>query len=264
VNILYDMSHGQRDLSWSSTLAADLTARGATILESDATFTGELFAVDILWVDEWGMKNWTERERDIVNRWVRNGHGLILHGDQVDSSEVLASMFDINFTGVSGTSGTTTNILLHPVTAGVGQVYLSSPLNSLSASGSASCIVNDAGGSPSVCVNSVGAGRVVVVAEDVFTNGDIVNAQNQLLANQAFDWLAAASEIWLTASPSAGSTPTSGTTFVDIGIDASVHAGEHHGAVFIFSNDPDEHPYGVPVTLTVDGLNIYLPVVSQD
>jgi hypothetical protein len=264
VNILYDLSHGQRGLSWYSTLVADLMARGATILESDATFTGELFAADILWVDEWGAKNWTDRERDIVNRWVRDGHGLILHGDQVDSGEVLASMFAINYTGVPGTAGTTSNILLHPITSGVGQVYLSSPLNSLSASGSASCIVSDISGSPNVCVNSVGAGRVIVVADDEFTDSDISSAQNQLLANQAFDWLAAASDIWLSASPSAGSTPSSSTTFVDIGVDASIPAGEHHGAVFIFSNDPDEHPYGVHVTLTVDGLNIYLPLVSKN
>lgn len=253
VNILYDTGHGQRDSVLVTILIADLEARGATVAVRDDPITGDLLAAyDILWVDEWGLQTWSSREQDVVLRWVELGNGLLLHGDELYSGDVLAPLFDIEYTGVGGYAGVTTDIQPHPITAGVGQVQVSAPYNSLSVYGSAACIVNDVGGLPHLCVNSIGRGRVVAVADDDFVDSVIGANDNQLLANQTFDWLAAAGESWLTAIPSAGTTAPAGSSPVDVIADsAGLPPGTYEGAIFAFSNDPDESPVGIPVTLEV-------------
>jgi subtilisin family serine protease len=190
VDILYDRSHGQRSSGSFSTIIGDLTARGAAVDENFDPIDTVLANYDILWVDEGGSTTWTVAEQTAVKNWVQAGNSLLLHGDQVNSGEVLATLFDINYTGINGTAGLTTNIFPHPVTDQVNQVNVSAPLNSLSVSGSASTIVNDVGQTPHISVNTFGAGAVIAVADDDFFNSIIGVGDNQMLANQAFDWLA--------------------------------------------------------------------------
>ena len=262
VKVMYDLAHGEQGASRFTTLIGDLIARGATVEENSSTMTPELLAgYDVLWVDEGSSEAWTLAEQTAVQSWVQTGHGLIVHGDQPGQAELLPALFDIEYVW-GGTSGTTENILPHPVTQDVSEVHVPLPLRSLSPSGSALSIVDDSDGTPHVCVNTAGRGHVIVVADDDFNDSYVDSSDNRLLANQAFDWLALswADVPWLSEEPIAGTVSAYSALPIAITFDASVPEvtqwGKYTAMLSVKSNDPYHPSVNVPVTMTVRDPNV--------
>jgi hypothetical protein len=259
IQIMYDRAHNEKDLSVYTSIVGDLTARGATVTGSFTEINeGTLAGYDILWVDEdWlGATPWTMTEQAAVLKWVRSGHGLLIHGDEPGSADTLPALFDIVYTGRNGRAGTTTDIVYHPVTSDVSEVYLGGPLNSLSPQGTTGCLISDIGGLPHLCTNGVGTGALVVVADDDFHDSSIGTAGNQLLANQAFDWLASCGRDvpWLSTAPITGTMAPSASEVITVTFDASVpevtQPGQYHAEVRIKHVTPYDLPT-IPVTMTV-------------
>ncbi|UCC62976.1 MAG: S8 family serine peptidase [Anaerolineae bacterium] len=261
VKVMYDLAHGEQESSRFTTLIDDLIARGATVEENLSAMTPDLLAgYDILWVEEGSSEAWTLAEQAAVQSWAQTGHGLIVHGDQPGQADVLPALFDIEYVW-GGTSGPTENILPHPVTQDVSEVYVPLPLRSLSPSDPALSIVDDSSGTPHICVNTAGGGRVVVVADDDFNDSYIDSSDNRLLANQAFDWLALgwADVPWLSEKPITGTVSAYSTVPIAITFDASVpeatQLGKYYATLSVKSDDPYSPSLNVPVTMTVHAPN---------
>ncbi len=59
---------------------------------------------------------------------------------------------------------------------------------------------------------------------------------------------------WMTVAPSSGTLPGVGSTNLDVAFDAAgLLGGTYDGVIHVTSNDPDENPFDVPVSLTVIG-----------
>lgn len=255
VDILYDVSHGERSTSWYETLIPDLTSRGASLTVSDAPITAALLAsYDILWVDEWGGIDWSTEEKNAVSAWVQAGNGLLTHGDEVYAGEELASLFDIQYTAAAGTAGLSGDIEPHFITAGISSVSVPAPLNSLTVSGQAECILDDSDQTAVMCLSTPGDGYVVAVSDDLFTDGNVSSADNRVLGNQTFDWLAGKGlPDWLEILPDSGTVSPGGSEDLAVAFDArDLAPGLYTADIVISNNDPDENPVTVPVTLTVE------------
>jgi hypothetical protein len=59
---------------------------------------------------------------------------------------------------------------------------------------------------------------------------------------------------WLAVDPDSGSTPPGGNTTLNVRFDATgLLGGDYRGAIEVVSNDPDENPFLVPVSMHVTG-----------
>jgi len=238
-------------------MKSDLISRGAEI---EYIYTGPiteelLSKYDIMWVDEdwYETTPWTEDEQNAVRAWIRKGGGLIVHGDQPGAAKVLTSMFGINYTGLYGTYGYTTNIMPHYITENVNTVYVDNPLNTLMTTSPGYTIVYDPGNDPTIACSEYGAGGVVVMGDDYLWDTNLVIADNRVLANQAFDWLAIGGDAeWLTEYPTEGNITPSNYTNVTITFNASNLAeGAYNATIIVKSNDPDESSVLIPVNLAI-------------
>ncbi|MCP4711813.1 MAG: DUF1565 domain-containing protein [Planctomycetes bacterium] len=255
VSVAYDLSHGERNASSLDGMKEELTDRDAIIeyINTGPITENLLEPFDILWVDE-GSSTWTASELTAVQNWVAKGRGLLIHGDQPGGASALSALFGITFTGSAGSGGYSSDINAHDITEDVSQVYLNSPMESLSVSAPGATIVYDDEGDPTIAVADYVTGRVVVLAEDYFWGAYLQYADNELMANQAFDWLVPDDSSWLTLSPRVGSVPTSGTNWdeIELMVDATqMGPGEYYADITITNDDPDENPTHIPVHLTV-------------
>ena len=257
VKIAYDLTHNERNPSSLDLMKNDLISRGATIeYISTGPITEELLSnYDIMWLDEdwYETKPWTADEQAAVQSWISKGGGLIVHGDEPGAAKVLTSMFGINYTGIYGTSGYTTNIEPHYITQNVSTVYASSPVDSLMTTAPGYTIVYDPGNDPTIACSEYGAGRIVVMGDDYLWDTTLVVADNRVLANQAFDWLAIGGGIdWLSEYPTEGNVTPGNYTNITVTFNATeLEEGEYNATIIIESNDPDESPQSIPVNLTV-------------
>ena len=255
VSVAYDLSHSERNATSLDGMKDELTDRDAVIeyINTGPITESLLEPFDILWIDE-GSTTWTSAELSAVRNWVEKGRGLLIHGDQPDGAAALSALFGITFTGSVGSGGYTSDIIAHDITEDVSQVYLNYPMDSLSVSAPGTTIVYDDEGDPTIAVAEYGAGRVVVLAEDYFWGAYLQYADNELMANQAFDWLVPDDSSWLSLSPRVGSIPTSGTNWdeIELMVDATqMGPGDYYADITITNDDPDENPTHIPVHLTV-------------
>ncbi|MCK5595958.1 MAG: hypothetical protein KAJ04_00790, partial [Candidatus Eisenbacteria sp.] len=258
VQILWDASHGQGSASEWSTMVADLTARGATVTENYVPITGELLGgYDVLWTIDC-YDTWTSGELSVLAGWVSGGGGLLLEGDNDSSvqayNDILAALgAGITYSTTDGTGGTTSNIYPHETTEGVVSIGIGVPIAHLSSvTGPASILVEDISGVPNTACSSVGGGRVVAAADELFGDYDVGYADNQLFGNQVFDWLAGPQ--WLWAEPAAGTVPAGGFAEVSVTFDAfGLFGGDYFADLVVGSNDPDEPEVVVPSHLHVTG-----------
>ena len=258
VQILWDTSHGQTSLWEWSTMAADLAARGATVTESYEPITSELLGgYDVVWTTDCS-DTWTSGELSALAGWVAAGGGLLLEGDDNNSAiaynAILAALgAGITYSGVNGTGGTTSNIYPHETTGGIASIYLDSPLAHLSSVLSpATVVVDDPPGAPNTACSSVGHGRVVATADELFADYCVGYADNQLFGNQVFDWLSGPWWVWV--EPAEGMVPAGGLAEVSVTFDASGLFGDDYFAdLVVGSNDPDEPEIVVPTHLHVTG-----------
>jgi hypothetical protein len=278
VNVLWDRSHGQINTTTWTAMVDSMEARGATVTEvtgSPGTITAALLgSYRLYWSVDVG-SGWTAAERGVLATWVSNGGGIILLGDNLGSlghyDALLASLgSSIRMSSVLATSGTTTSAVLpHAVTQGVGSVYIGVNARTLSVPQPAQALVNDATAKSVAAAEEVGIGRVLVFADEVLEDpalatAALLGAQNLLLGQQSVDWLAGAA--WLTAPIRTGTVAAGGSQLVDLVFDpAGLAAGAFDLNVRVGSNDPLNPVLDVPVHLVLTGApDISLSAASYD
>jgi hypothetical protein len=236
VRVLWDRSHGQSDATNWSTLISDLTLRGAEVVESI---------------------------------WLQEDRALVIEGDNtaaIRDFNLLLSRAGagIEYSQVDGTGGPTTNIFPHETTDGVSVIRLqNAALAHLSTVESpARHLVNDVAHVPAIAFSEPGAGRIIAMSDEIFSDFVIGQEDNQLFGNQVFDWLADAPS-WLSVDPDAGSIPAGTATDVMATFDATdLEDGDYLANLVVMSSDPVTPEVIVPVILHVTGAGYVMPVDS--
>jgi subtilisin family serine protease len=255
VRILWDMYHGEFPSYLSSTIVADVTARGAVVTESSQEITAELLdGYDLIWLHD--MSAFGAPEVDAVQTWVRGGGGVLFETDQSsaeDNALLSALGSGITYLPTDAMSGATSTVYPHETTRDVASVYLSNPLAQLAATAPAGRAVDDMAGSTVCAYDEVGWGRVFAVSDEVFVDGNIGLADNQLFANQVIDWLTPGTK-WLTVTPAGGTLSAGGSDTLDVTFDATgMFGGGYDSDVMIVNNDPLHPEVRVPAHLHVTG-----------
>ncbi len=246
VSILLDQSHSQPPEQptpdeWA-TIIADLTTRGAAVtINNDSISTELLTDYDVVWMMDMSV-DWESAELDALADWVEAGGGLIFEGDQSSArfNTLLAKLgAGIEYAYDRGMSGSTTTIYPHETTRGVDDIYIHNNLAYLyDVMHPAVCLIEDAAGLRNTACTLVGSGRIVAMAEELFHDNLIAKSDNQLFANQVFDWLALGVN-WVSALPASGTLTAGDSVSVEVTFDAAgLAGGDYDAALIIESNDP--------------------------
>ncbi|UCG52209.1 MAG: choice-of-anchor D domain-containing protein [Candidatus Latescibacterota bacterium] len=254
VHLLWDRSHGQQAMDVWSIFISDVTSRGATATENFQAITPALLAnYDILWLTDY-MTDWAQSEIDAVQAWVRAGGALVFECDEsVGRVNILLDGLGsgITYDAMNATSGTTFNIHPHEITEGVSSVWLPAPQSHLVVAAPAGQLVDDTYDLPVCACSEVDMGAVFAISDEIFNDGSIGIADNQLFANQAVDWMAGG-PAWLTVTPTEGTVPPGGDQTVSVTFDAvGLDGGEYDAHMTIASNDPVTPETIVPAHLRV-------------
>ncbi|HET9251537.1 MAG TPA: DUF4350 domain-containing protein, partial [Candidatus Eisenbacteria bacterium] len=258
VRVLFDNAHDNENLAEWSGLVGSLTQRGATVELTSEPISAEILSGhDILWVPD-SFNPWQPSEIAALTPWLAGGGALLLEGDNPSTVAIYNTL--LTATGVAiryqeypGASGITERIYPHVITRDVHFVNLDSNLATITDIAPPSVgLVEDVAGLPAAVAVTVGTGRILALSDEIFSDAHSAYGDNQLLANQAFDWLSGIS--WLQVTPAQGTTPAGGVSAVTVTLDAMGLAGGDHAAqVIVASNDPDEEEIAVPVSLRVTG-----------
>jgi YVTN family beta-propeller protein len=269
--ILYDLAHGEPRSSEYSSLVSDLTNAGAVVTENwyfpiDAAV---LEGYDVLWVNCCGSITWGFHELQAVNDWLNKGGAVLVQGESSAATNGPASIFDINYFSASCTSGTTKNIVEHPISEGVSAVNVEWTCWRLAPGSGAEIVVFDPQGQPHVVAQERNGGKMVVVASEDFLNSYIDYDDNRLLANNILAWLArpAYSDVpWLSETPVGGTIPGHSSLPVALKFDATtLSPGDYQATLAIEHNDPAQSsPVELPVTLTVVKRQWFLPLILKN
>ncbi len=269
-SVLWDMTHGvylgyQPAVNYTS-LVSLLNGMGFTV---DTTAAGvnnvPLANYDVLVVNlgsNWNSA-YTAAEVTAIQNFVASGGGLVVLGDNPITPNAninpVAQAFGGTF-GIADLIDPITNLAAHPIFNGVTSLDLDAG-GQVSAAAPAEVIAWDSLSRGAVAVAQVGVGKVVLIGDiNLWTNSYIANVDNQLFAQNTFDWLAS----WLSASPSVGAVPASGYHIVTVTADATnLPPGAYYGTLTIHSDDPDEEYTVIPVTLHVIVPSSYLPLIIR-
>ena len=259
VRILYDRSHGQIDITalWSY-IRADLIARGAEVTVNTVPVTAAMIGeYDVYWSTDMN-GSFSNDELNILSSWVALGGGLVLEGDNTPTVNEFNRLLTrlatgITMTATAGAPGSTGIIHQHPATRDIQSIYLSANLAHISSVAyPAGRLVDDVAGVPAAAWSTVGSGRVVVVADEVFADDRAAMPDNRRFANQVFDWLVP-NVRWLVLDNSAGETPPDSARAVTATFNAAGLAGGDYDALIVAtSNDPVTPAASIPVHFHVE------------
>jgi hypothetical protein len=191
ISMAYDKSHngnGRQGITSpdegnaNSTIFGDLTTRGATI-QVITSFNAELLAgFDVVWLEEGTALS--EDDQTVLANYVAEGGAAIVYGDQWSTPSPL-QVFGFGYAG-GAFNGIATNITQHPVTEGVKSLQFTA-VQALSTAEGSTTLVTSPDGRALVGFTDVGAGRVVVITDEICSNeengGDVASEDNELLCN---------------------------------------------------------------------------------
>jgi YVTN family beta-propeller protein len=256
--ILFDRGHGQPASSQYSRLIGDAVAAGAVVVENwyFPIEASVLEGYDILWINCCGNLSWGYSELHAVSNWLQRGGAVLVQGESNMVTAGPASIFDIHYTPEACTSGATSAVALHPVSAGVSWVHIASTCSRLAPSAAADIVVNDQAGRPHIVARQHRNGKMVVISARDLQDSNFFYEDNRLLGNNILAWLArpAYSDVpWLSLSPITSTLPGHSSLPVTVGFDATALAeGAYQAALAIEHNDGAQtFPVELPVTLTV-------------
>lgn len=267
VRILWDRSRSQPGtLNWS-TFAGELEARGATIEENFATITPGLLASYRVFLSVDLTQGWAPEERTHIADWVRAGGGVFLIGDNLTSRDPYNFLLTAIGAGITmaGTwpgdailSGSA--IKSHESTAGVTRVRVGTgPRELTPLTAPAAPLLVSSTSRTLAAVSTAGVGRVAVVADELFDDGTIFeaentfDAQNRLLGTQLADWVAGG--LWLQTDLASGTVASGDSATAHLLFDANdLRGGAYDVSLRLASNDPVTPVLDLPVRLTVIGV----------
>jgi hypothetical protein len=190
--ILFDQTHGTDVVEKCySTWVSSLIDRGYVInYHVSGKITPQLLKGYNVLVIPQARVHYYNDELYAIQSFVLNGGSLLVIGDDdTDIGYELTSFASIMWS-IRGQGGYTSDITPHPVTRGVGLAYFGDPQAYLYVSSPAVGLIRDSGGHVMLAVSIVGAGKVLVIAdEDSIADWCIGEADNYILANNAVDWL---------------------------------------------------------------------------
>lgn len=208
-DVLWDLTHGvslgYEPSNRYSSLASLLGSAGYTVHTTtsgvESVDLGN-YAVLVVCLGSAWTTAYTAGEVAAIEEFVQNGGGLLVLGDNTDCPNANINPVAQEFGTTCGLSYLSPPDLYiwdmdgHPIFDGVSEFYLraAGELGVVSPSQEVAWTPSD-GGEPVVSVAEAGAGRVVVVGDfNLWDNDYIVNSQNQLLAENTFNWLAEPSQ----------------------------------------------------------------------
>lgn len=256
--IMYDMAHGQGNLSNYTTLGSAIGSAGG-LLTVNFTFpitADVLDDVDVLWVDCCGGTNWTFAELQVVNAWMEAGGAVLVHSESYPAATDVAGIYNITYDCCQYSYGTTTDISPHPTTAGVSAIYLDYSYYTLNYTAAANAVVRDTNGYAQAVAQEQNGGKMVVIDSSLFDDYRITYADNMLFAMNVMNWLAAPAYgdvPWLSVSPLSGDMAGHGTQEFTITVDTTgLAVGAHEAVLALEHNDPAHtSPVLLPVTVQV-------------
>ncbi len=200
-SIAYDMSHntgrqGQTAPSvgnGNSTIFGDLTARGATITEITTFDLATLNQYDVLWMEEDWNTVLSAGEKSLLLSWVTAGGSLFIYGDNWGyfTAEIGSPLHPFGYSYTSHhIAGTTTNIASHDITSGVSSINFGSSDTYINVPSGSTVLVRDPSDSYDMAaISQVGMGKLAVLTDDIFYNGQLGQADNRVFANNLMTWL---------------------------------------------------------------------------
>ncbi|MCP4359068.1 MAG: hypothetical protein GY796_13720 [Chloroflexi bacterium] len=256
--ILYDRAHGQPDIISYSEMAQDIVSGGGQInFHFSGLITEQLLAgVDVLWLNG-GYTSWTFAEQLAVLNWADAGGAVLIHGDSNSSNVDAAAIFNIYYDCCYYTSGSTSDIMPHPTTAGISSIYLNNPSRALTTTQAAVHIVKSTDLQTRAVAQETAGSKVVVISDYMFSDNVIDNDDNRLFASNIMNWLADPAYgdlLWLATSPVSGTISAYDFQDTMLTIDSTGwKVGDTVQATLALEhNDPDQlSPILIPMTVNV-------------
>jgi len=243
-------------------LISDLTARGATVDVLDHhTNPYPLLddSYDMLWLYALGEVP-SETDLSILLDWLRSGKkGIYIVGVTYWTSDTVDLLSDSLNAGMETQTveipgGVTDEIAFHPITVNVESLELPAYcLEFRDISPPAGLLASTAGFVPMAAFSRPENDRIVVVGSNLYMSHFLDLADNRLMGNQAFDWLALGSLItWADVAPENGITSMGDTTDLVVSFDANdLPPGLYPALLRITSDDPFNGTIDVPIELNV-------------
>ena len=261
VRVLFEASHGNKPIDAWSILIADLERRGAQVIANEENITNKtLENIDILWLTSPGM-NFEKNEQIIIRTWLNNGGAIFNEVFLWYSMDVYNELYEglnsgIGFAPYYAQQGLTDNFYEHPITKDVKSAYL--PTDSYTylalVKTPATPIYEGPTGWPNAAVTTVGTGKMVFCTHWGFTDYYINYEDNEVLANQTFDWLASKNNSWLNFDKPSGNIDSYSEEKVTIKADSkNLFGGTYKVDLILESNDPNNSSIEIPFELRVVG-----------
>jgi thermitase len=189
--VLFDQTHGTDNIASYSIWVTALSERGFMLdIHTTGAITSDLLDDYDVFIIPQADSPYLPSEISAVQKFVFNGGGLLVIGDDCPSVYTnLTSFAGITWTG-GGTSGITTDITPHPVTSGVASIYLNSPVARMNVTDVAQDIVRHEG-DIMLTVSVQLFGKVIGFADEhSLWDLSIHGRDNLRLANNMVEWLA--------------------------------------------------------------------------
>ncbi len=235
----------------------DLALRGASV--DSLTFplsAAILDGVDVLLIDD-AIAAASQSDISVLRTWVEAGGGVMFMGDDSSSMANLnAAMESSGLTEAyrsTYATQTITDVLEHPTTLGVESVYVNEAGGICSVKGDAVAVMREGDGSILAAAGNLGAGRIVVVGNEMADSTNFTSGDARLFANQIVDWLSAPA-LWVSVIPRSGLIAAGEEIEIELELDsAGLDAGQYFTEIPFVSNAPANPEVLVPVTLDVTG-----------
>lgn len=191
--ILWDEGHGCHDRDYYDDWILNLEVMGYRIDGiTDRLNASVLSDYSALICAEPEVDYWSN-ETDAIQSHVLNGGGFFVIGDSYQAPLNNLTLFaGIEWLSAGEWGGFTENITAHPVTAGVEEVWFSSPVSYFNLTGSVEAHVF-LDGIPALAVTEIGEGRMVALADDNCLDADegdnLYSGDNLRLGNNIIKWI---------------------------------------------------------------------------
>jgi len=191
-HVLFEQTHGADNIACYSMWITTLSERGfMTYVHTSGEITfDKLDDYDVLVIPQADIP-YLPSELSAIQNFVLDGGGLLVIGDNDPSIYTdLTSFAGITWASDKA-SGITTDITLHPVTAGVYSVYLASPYSKMNVTSVAQDLVRHEKGGIMLAVSVQSFGKVIGFAdENSLWDLGIRGGDNVRLAYNMIEWLA--------------------------------------------------------------------------
>ncbi len=237
-----------------SVLIADLQARGAVVVTLSPPLTAaKLKGIHVIFLDD-AIANLAPTDLDNLRAVVLAGAGLLCEADNFTSvfpAETLLAGTGIQPVSKTYRDLTLTDILPHPITAGVTSLRELAVGWTLNLNGAAVPLVREPDGSTHAGVSLLGSGIVVVVGNEITNSSNFTTGDGRRFANQIIDGLLAG-PAWLSCTPLFGTLAPGAAQDITLNLDGREEtAGTHRASLIIGSNIPDEPSSVLPVVMTI-------------